>query len=78
MTRTLHEYDVQVGQHLHEIIEGAAKIKSHVLQMVYQPHFDTLAFEEIENIERLLCNALEKVRYAKAAYRGLPRDPSTY
>jgi hypothetical protein len=72
MTRTIHEYDVQVGQHLHEIVAGVEMVKSHVGQLVYRPNFETLAFEEIEDLERLLSNALEKVRGAKRAFREKP------
>lgn len=69
---TLTEYDQQVGQHLHAIVAGAEMVKSHVGQLVYKPAFETLAFEEIENIERALARALDKVRAAKQAYQNAP------
>lgn len=72
MTTTLAEWDEQVGQHLHSIIAGAAMVKSHVSQLVYRPSFDTMAFEEIENVERCLDRALDKIRYAKRAYQEKP------
>lgn len=74
MTRTIHEYDVQVGQHLHQIVAGADMVKSHVGQLVYRPNFETLAFEEIEDLERLLSAALHRVRDAKRAYQEKPID----
>lgn len=69
---TLLEYDEQVGQHLHAIVAGAEMVKSHVGQMVYQPSFETVALEEIENLERALDRALEKVRDAKRTFREKP------
>jgi hypothetical protein len=72
MTRTLADYDDQVGQHLHAIVHGAEMVKSHVGQLVYRPHFETLAFEEIEDLERLLGAALRMVSNAKRAYREKP------
>jgi hypothetical protein len=71
---TLADYDKQVGQHLHEIVAGAEMVKSHVAQMVYRPSFETLAYEQIETIERELSRALEKVRAAKSRYREKPVD----
>ena len=69
---TLAEYDEQVGQHLHAIVAGAEMVKSHVGQLVYRPSFETLAYEQIETLERLLSNALAKVTTAKRTYREKP------
>lgn len=68
----LTEWEEKVKPHLHGIQNGAEMCARHVGQLVYKPVFDTLAFEDIEKLERLLSMALDKVRAAKRAYREKP------
>jgi hypothetical protein len=72
MTTTLADWDEKVRPHLHGIESGAEMCTRHVGQLVYRPTFETLAFEDIQKLERLLSTALDKVRAAKRAYRELP------
>lgn len=71
MTMTLAEWDEKVRPHLHGIEAGAEMCSRHIGQLVYRPAFETLAFEELEKLERLLGAALKKVSRAKRAYQEL-------
>ena len=69
---TLAEWDQTIGPHLHGIEAGAEMCSRHVRQLVYRPAFETLAFEDLQKLERLLAAALDKVRAAQRAYREKP------
>jgi hypothetical protein len=69
---TLAEWDEHVAPHLHGIQAGAEMCTRHVGQLVYQPVFQTLAYEDLEKLERLLARALDKVMSAKRDFKGLP------
>lgn len=71
---TLAEWEVNVAPHLHGIQAGAEICERHARRLVYQPSFETLAYDDLEKLERLLSVALEKVRTAKRTFRELPRS----
>jgi len=72
MTTTLAEWDEKIAPHLHGISAGANMCARHVGQLVYQPTFETLAFEDLQKLERLLSMALDKVQRARRDFREKP------
>jgi hypothetical protein len=74
MPTTLEEFDQQIRPHLHGIEAGAEMCRRHVDQLVYRPTFNTLAFDELQTLEKTLRAALDKVRSVQAAFLRLPQD----
>ena len=72
MRTTLAEWDAWIRPHLHGIATGAEICARHVKHLVHKPAFETLAFAALEETERELVAALEKVRAVKRSYRELP------
>jgi len=72
MKITLAEWDAWIRPHLHGIAAGAEICARHVKHLTQTPAFETLAFAALEETERDLLAALEKVRAVKRAYRELP------
>lgn len=72
MSTTLEDWERDTKPHLHGIEAGAEMCRRHVGQLIYRPVFETLAYEDLEKLERLLAAALEKVRRAKRDYREKP------
>ena len=66
------EWDAWIRPHLHGIATGAEICARHVKHLLYTPAFETLAFAALEETERELVQALEKIRAAKLAYREKP------
>ena len=71
---TLDEWDARIRPHLHGIEAGAEMCSRHVKQLLYQPTFETIAFDDLEKLHQILSLAVKKVNAAKAAYRALPSD----
>lgn len=67
----LDAWRAAIRPHLEGIEVGAEMCRRHVGHLVFKPPFDTLAFEELQKLDRILVLALEKVRKAQAAYREL-------
>lgn len=72
MRTTLAEWDAWIRPHLHGIETGAEICARHVKHLLSAPDFETLAFASLEETERVLAAALEKIRAAKLAYREKP------
>lgn len=71
---SLAEWDEKIAPHLHAIENGAEMAARHVGHLVRQPAFATLAYDEMEKLERMLMLTLDRVRAAKRAFRELPPD----
>jgi hypothetical protein len=64
----LNEYHEKVGKHLDLIEAGAAMAARHARALERRPAYETLAEDELEQVELKLRNALENIEAARSAY----------
>jgi S-methylmethionine-dependent homocysteine/selenocysteine methylase len=65
---TLEQWDLAVGHHLEFIEAGAEMAARHSRQLLARPDWETLAEAELAKVEKVLENALQQVRAARASY----------
>jgi hypothetical protein len=64
----LEKWDQGIGYHLHLIEAGAEMAARHANRLLSRPDWETLAQNELAMVEKVLEDALQKVRDARASY----------
>jgi hypothetical protein len=72
MTMDFDEWHEKVAKHLDLVAAGADMALKHVEALPIRPGFFTLAEDDLDRCERVLSEALQTVRLAKAVYGNKP------
>lgn len=72
MPMEIDEWRESVGSHLDKVWAGANMALTHVEALPIRPVFATLAEDELDRCEKVLSEALQTVRLAKAIYGNKP------
>jgi hypothetical protein len=69
----LAQWHMQVGRHLQMIEAGAEICERHVVQLLGIPEWPTRAADDLERVEKVFADGLERIRQVRVTMEGKQR-----